>query len=619
MNFNNPALIKTVKVTAIIFLFSAFALNYLSTPLWDSDFWWHIANGRYTITSGTLPEKDPFCFTSILEENKNPLPEWENFILKQYWLSQIIFYLIYDYSGVAGIIILRSFLLIILLVLVFWQLQKWSVSFPIAFLFTFIVFIATLKNTGERPVLFTILFTALTFFLIEDFREKKKKRILLLIPLMLLWCNLHGGFIIGIAVIAAYMFGEGIKFFLKKVDYSRQEVLLFFGVSILAIGASLINPTGWDAFFISINIPFKYKVIHENIQEYFSPFNFFKSKIYPLPYEYAFLVFLLPVILLLRIKKIDLSHLIVLLIFLIPSISARRFMIYYVIIGAMILGKEFDTLIKSLLKKRLSAVSYQKIIALLTLVALLSSVVFFAGNIYSYEGFKFDVANNYSVPVGAVDFIEKNNLSGNMFNDYGYGGYISWRLYPHKKTFIDTRTLNIPVRMEYGWIVNALEIIDINKNASEKKNDPLWKMLFNHYDINYVVLSVVNPISQIYPLIFELIESDEWIPVYSDQMSVIFVKNNLRNKDIIKKSRIPTEEVYNTIIYQGASRALSNKTNPRSLISLGDVFHRMQRLEDALKAYRYALRRMPDDKSIQEKITQLESEIKIRKSETKRD
>jgi hypothetical protein len=619
MNFNNPSFLKAVKLAAIIFLFSSFALNYLSTPLWDSDFWWHIANGRYIVTSGSLPEKDPFCFTSVLEENKNPFPEWENFILKQYWLSQIIFFFIHDYWGIAGIIILRSLLLIILLIIVFWRLQKWSVSFPIAFLFTFAVFIASIKTTGERPVLFTILFTALIFFLLEDFREKKKKRILLLIPLMLLWCNLHGGFIIGITVIIAFMFGEGIKFYLKKSAYSKQEILLFYSASILAIGTSFINPTGWDSFFISMNIPFKYKIIHENIQEYFSPFVFYKSKVYPLPYEYVFLVFIFPVILFLRIKKIDLSHLLVLFIFLIPSISARRFMIYYVIIGAMILGKEFDILINSLLKRRLSAVGYQKIIAALTFVALLSSVVFFTGNIYGHEGFQFEVANNYSVPVGAVNFIEKNNFSGNMFNDYGYGGYISWRLYPHKKTFIDTRALNISVRMEYGWIVNALGITDINKNASGMSDDPLWKMLFSHYDINYVVLSVVNPISQIYPLIFELTESNDWVPVYSDQMSVIFVKKISCNNNIIKNSRIPAEEVYNTIIYQGANRALNNKTNPRSLISLGDVFYRMQRLEDALKAYRYALSRMPDDQSIQKKITQLELEIKTRKSEIEED
>jgi hypothetical protein len=618
MQFDNPVILNKAKIVSIIFLFTAFAFYYLSIPLWDYDFWWHIANGRYMVTSASLPEQDPFCFTSLLEENKNPFPEWENFILKQYWLSQIIFYFIYDYSGITGIIILRSLLLIVLLIIVFWRLQIWHVSFPIAYLFTFAVFIASLKCTGERPVLFTIVFTALIFFLLEDYREQKKKRILLLIPLMLLWSNLHGGFIIGIAFIIAFMFGEGINFYLKKSTYSRKEILLFYGASVFAIGASFINPTGWDSFYISMNIPFKYKIIHEDIKEYISPFVSYKSKLAPLPYEYILMVFIFPFILLLKRGKIVISHLMVLFICLVSSISASRFMIYYVIIGAMILGREFDFLINSVLTRRLSAIGYQKIMAALTSLALISSVTFFVSNIHGHKGFQFKVANNYSVPVGAVDFIEKNNLSGNMFNDYAYGGYISWRLYPYKKTFIDTRTLNISVRMEYGWIVNTLGTGDINRNASEMPSNPLWKMLFSHYDINYVVLSVVNPIYQIYPIIFELTESNDWVPVYSDQMSVIYVKNTVRNSDIIFESQIPKGDVYNTIIYQSAQNALMNKTNPRSLISLGDIFHKMQRLEDALKAYRYALTRIPDDPDIQKKIVGLESEINLKKSETEK-
>jgi hypothetical protein len=172
--------------------------------------------------------------------------------------------------------------------------------------------------------------------------------------------------------------------------------------------------------------------------------------------------------------------------------------------------------------------------------------------------------------------------------------------------------------MEYGWIVNALRTGDINRNASGTPGNPLWKMLFSLYDINYVVLSVVNPIYEIYPIIFELTESNDWVPVYSDHMSVIYVKNTVRNSDVIFESQIPKGDVYNTIIYQSAQHALRNKTNPRSLISLGDIFHKMQRLEDALKAYRYALIRIPDDPDIQKKIVRLESEINLKKSETEK-
>ena len=608
--YDNPAILNTIKIFSIIILFAAFILSYLSFSLWDYDFWWHIATGGYIVSTGSLPDKDPFSYTSSLEENRNPFPEWENFILKQYWLSQIIFYLIYDNTGPAGIIILRALLLTMTLIMVLWRLQRWHVSFPVSFIFIFILFLATLKTVGERPVLITILFTAVVLFLLEDFKDSRTRRIFLLAPLMLLWSNMHGGFVIGAGIIIVYMLGEGINIFLKRSAHTKKEMFLFYGAAALAIVASFVNPTGWDALFIAINIPFKYQAIHQGVQEYISPYDFYRYKMYPLLFEYIFLALLFPIVLVLRNKKMDLTHIMLLSVFAIASISASRFIIYYVIAGTMILGREADILITSLLRKKLSAVNYKKIIIGLTIASLFSAGFYFAGNIVRYKYPSFKIASSYSIPVEAVNFIDKNKLSGNMLNDYAYGGYIAWRLYPYYKTFVDTRALNISVRLEYEWISNAVEKIDPIDNVTSAPAKPLWELLLNHYNINYVILSLIDRISQVPPLVFKLTESDNWVLVYSDHMSVIFVKNTDQNKDIIRKNPIPKERIYNMIIYLSAGHALDNKINPRSLISVGETFYKMGRLEDSLKAYKYALDRMPGDAAIKERIRQIESELK---------
>lgn len=607
--YENPLVFNVLKAVAIIILIATFVLNYLSISLWDGDFWWHIATGRHIVETGSIPEKDPFSYTTAMEENKNPFPEWENFVLKQYWLSQIILYHIYDYAGPAGIIIFRTLLLGLTIIIVFWRLHKWRVSFPVSFFFVFLLYVATVRTTGERPVLFTIFFTAVVFFILEDFRENKNRRIFLLVPLMLVWANMHGGFIIGIFIVIAFLLGEGINIFRRKSVFTRNEVFLFYAASLLAIGITSINPTRWDAISIAINIPFKYKTIHQNIQEYYSIYYLYKYNISSLPYEYILLAALYPIIFFARNKSIQLTHIILLSFFLVPSISARRFMIYYMVIGAMILGKAADTMMTDLLKKKLSASGYKKIIFGLTFVSLISAGFYLAGNIHNSNPLRLDVARNYSVPVGAVDFIEKNKLRGNVFNDYIYGGYISWRLYPYHKTFIDTRALNITVRMEYAWILQANKKISDDKNIQTSKT-PLWETLLNHYNINHIVLSPINIFSgEVYPLILELCKSDKWAPVYSDHISVIFVKNLERNKAIIEKNRLQVEEVYNTIIYRSINHALNNKKNPRSFVAVGDTFYEMKRLEDALKAYRYALEKAPDDSATMEKIRQLKSEL----------
>lgn len=603
--YENPKVLPAVKAVAIILLLASFALQYLSVPLWDTDFWWHISTGKYIMANNALPENDPFSFTTVLAENKNPFPEWENFVLKQYWFGQIILFSIFDHFGVEGIIILRSLMLLMTLIIVFWILKRWSVSFPVLFIFIFTLFIASLKNTGERPVLFTVLFTALTFFLLEDFSKNKKKHILFLIPIMLLWSNIHGGYIIGLIVIVIFMIGEGIDIFMKRTVYEKKEIYLLYTALSLSILASCINPTSWQAILIAGNIPFKYKAIHENIQEYFSPYYLYKNKIYPVDYEYIFLVLLFPVILLLRNKKMRSSHLMMLTGFFLMSLSAKRLIIYYAIVGSMIMARETDILIKDFSVRHLPEVRYKKWATVLVVACFASASFYFSGNIYK-SGFR--VAHRISAPVGAVDFIEDNKLSGNMFNDFGYGGYLTWRLYPGQKTFIDTRGLNINVRQEYGWIISGKEI-DIRGENDVTTRRQLWEMLLNHYKINYVVLTVLTPFYQIHPLILKLAENDQWAPVYSDNQNVIFVRDDIVNKQLIEKYRLTSEEIYDTVIYQSARNALKNKTNPLSLISLGDIFFEMKRLEEARKAYTYALSRMPESPVIKQKIREVEAEI----------
>src|SRR4030042_6492002 len=96
--------IQIIILLSFFILFSGFLSNYLTLNLWDYDFWWHIATGRYIVSERHLPEKDPFSFTSTMEENKNSFPEREKFILKKYWLAQVLFYAIFNYTGPTGII-----------------------------------------------------------------------------------------------------------------------------------------------------------------------------------------------------------------------------------------------------------------------------------------------------------------------------------------------------------------------------------------------------------------------------------------------------------------------------------------------------------------------------------
>ncbi|MEW6417917.1 MAG: tetratricopeptide repeat protein [Nitrospirota bacterium] len=598
-----------LKPIIFISLILTFFFQFLRMDLWDYDFWWHITTGRYIITEGHLPEKDPFSFTSSMEENKNLYPERENFILKQYWLSQVIFYLLYDYAGVKGIILLRSSLYIMTLLFVLWRLQRWSVSLPVSFISAFSLFMLfTSKLTGERPVLFTILFTAVIFFILEDFRDKKDNRIFLLPPLMLLWSNLHGGFIIGVVIIMIFMFCEGLKIILKRSAYTRREIILFYTATIVALGLSFINPTGWDAFTIALSS--KYKPFIEGIQEYDSLFMVYKERLSSVNSWYVALAILFPMVLIIRNRRLDFTHIMLLTTFLIMSVSAVRFQCYYGIIAAMVIGREIDIWLKDIFSKRFSEQIYRRLLNWLTLATVFSLILFMV-SFTSFKSPSFNVASAYSVPERAVDFVEKNRLQGNMLNDYGYGGYLSWRLYPREKTFIDSRAMNLTVMTEYGWIVRAVD--SIYRTEPSPTKGPLWERLLTHYNINFIFLNPYDVHGTVLPVIFKLSDSDKWVPVYCDPIIIIFVKNTEQNRYVIERFRLSKEVIYNTLIYQSARLALTKKVNPRPLMSLGETFYEMGRLEEAIKAYQYALKRMPESPVIKRKLAQIESEMEERK------
>lgn len=599
-------------VSLLILILSAFYL-FASPKLFDSDFWWHIATGRYILASGSLPDSDPFSFTSSLEENKNLHPIRENFILKQYWLGQVIFYFVYKHTGATGIILLRALLLTMTLVLVLWRLRRWDVSLPLSFIFSFTLLTIIGRSIGERPVLFTIFFTAVIFFILEDFKDKRDKRIFLLLPLMVLWANLHGGFIIGVVIITVFMLGEGLKIVFKKVAYAKYEIVLFYTATVLALGFSFINPTGWDAFIIAFSG--KYKLFVAGIQEYQSPIFYYRTKLSPIDYGYVALSAIFLIVLIFKNRKVDLTHAILVSGLFCASVFAIRFLVFYSIIATMILGKETDTFLRRLLATKISERTNSRLSAVLICACLVSSILFAIG-MGVFKDIRFGVAAGYSVPESAVNFIEKNKLQGNVLNDFGYGGYISWRLYPWKKTFIDTRALNLTVMHEYGWIMSAVKSLSNKELASGKV--PLWKRLLNHYDINLIFLSIFDIFGQVPSIMFELAEGNEWVPVYCDQISFIFVKNTKQNKEIIAKAKLSKEVMYDTVIMAATRRAIQNKGNFIYLVSIGETFYRMGRLNDALTAYRYAMKRLPSPQ-IQDRINQIENEIRnIEEKRTKR-
>jgi hypothetical protein len=601
--------LRVARVVVIVALFGSFFLSYARVPVWDYDFWWHLATGRYIVTEKHLPDKDPFSLTSNLAENKNPFPEVENLILKQYWLAQSLFYLIYAYAGFQGIIILRSILLFLTLFVVYRHMSRSGVNFFISLILTFCLFEMSLKYQGERPVLFTILFTAIVFSILDGYTMSRGKKIFFLIPLMLLWANLHGGFIIGDIFLLTYMFGETVRIFLKRSDLSTTEKKLFFGVATAAIVASLINPTGVEAFSMAFSP--KYAVLKETIQEWQSPYYIITHHIYAASgyYSYFAVLALFALLLLVRNRRMDINHILLVSALWYESTVSMRLIMYFMIPAVIVIGRESSAVLQEARGKRWPEPTVRKVEYVLTLATVCVVSFFMFGRLQKGEMIAHGIDRSTS-PERAVDFIEQNRVQGNLFNEYCYGGYIAWRLYPWKKNFIDTRALNIIVMKENNFILSGKRIDGAGAGDSHKEDVGLFEKLLDHYKIDILLFSQTQLYGDITPLILNLMDGDQWVPVFCDPISVVYLRNIPENETLIRKFRITNDNIYNSIIFRSSSTALKNKTNPRPLLAMGEVFHRMGRLEDSLKAYQYAAKRDPNNAVAREKIGEVQSEMR---------
>ncbi|HTN94152.1 MAG TPA: hypothetical protein VMJ33_06210, partial [Gallionella sp.] len=179
---------------------------YHTYPLGLSDFWWHLNTGRWIWANGGMPTDDPFLYSSV-----TPLGPRAELILRGYPLSQLLLFGTYLLAGANALVMLKS-MLMTLFYGVLWNHFRRNGVHPITALAIVGVLPLMFFRFDElRPQVFSFIFTLLVLQLIEHFladerNGKPTKRYMFLLPaIMLLWANLHRGFIIGIGILVVYL------------------------------------------------------------------------------------------------------------------------------------------------------------------------------------------------------------------------------------------------------------------------------------------------------------------------------------------------------------------------------------------------------------------------------
>lgn len=444
-----------IFLTFLIIAGLAFSMNI------NNDIWLHLKTGEHIIDSKEIPDTDLFSHTAAGHE-------W---VLHE-WLAQVIFAGVYSFGFIA-LMILKVLLITGTFVILFFLIKD-NVYVTSAVL---LVGAFLMRNHFIlRPHLFFWLFLAATLLIV-----KKRKGYWMLPIIILLWANMHSSVIIGLGVIVLYVGEHYYKTRDKRVLYPAVASFI----------AALLNPYTYKIFIF----PFLVIGSAVNVQEWipFSPYR---------PMFWAFTVFIvITLLLILRYKKIDIADVILFLGFTYLGYTARRNVAVAVIVILPMLAVRLNKWARFEITK--PAVNRNIFFSLVLAVLLISSVISLNAFNPSFPERKY--------PLKALQFLDDNNIEGNIYNDYAFGGFTLFA--SDRKVFIDGRVDMYGAKI-FGDYYAIKQAVDG------------WKDLVEKYDISIFMLKHDARVD------LRLTITPGWKLVFFNELSSVHIKDNEENKKI---------------------------------------------------------------------------------------
>ncbi|QND55099.1 hypothetical protein HB779_24915 (plasmid) [Phyllobacterium sp. 628] len=464
-------------VKAVILLYSARGL------LQDPDNWWHVRVGLDMLTSHTFPTVDTYSYTFA----GNP---W---IAKE-WLGQILFALAYKAGDWNGVVLLAIAAIASATFLLAWYLSAWlkpTVAIGLTFLLIFLVD----PIYTARPVVFTL--PIIIIWTAELFEAARRERApsFWLLPLIVLWANLHGTFTFGF-VIAAF---AGLDF-LVRTRFAKPGLLgRWIAFGLLCPVVTLLNPYGIKAILATFSVASGNEAV-SFITEW-QAFNASEAILL----EGVLLAALFGI--LVARPKIGWVKILFLLFNLHLFLTHQRFAYMLILLVPLVIAPEIGAQFAWISARKwaeaprdwlekLAACYFRPLSAAIGIVLVVGAIVF------SLVG-KIEPSPKTSAK-GALAYAEEHGVTGNVFNSYDFGGTL---IFHGIKTFIDGRTDQLFLN---GFMKKSML-------AGSSAGKPVLEELLKDHAVKWALLKADD---QRIPFFDEL---PDWQRVYADADAVIYV------------------------------------------------------------------------------------------------
>lgn len=592
---NKVAILWWLVPMAIFSLFYGITLTF---PLNDPDLWWHVKTGEYIITNWSVPDIDPFAYTTNVPLDVNKLLG-----LRAQWLGQVILFEVSNYFGLSGLGYFRNFLVMLPMLFVYiWivsrgagHLRAIAVTLLSLYMYSYQLF-----YSFERPQGMSFALIALTLILLDRVREKsyapgKDWSYFALPVLMVLWANIHAGYLVGIVVLSIFFGSELVTMGYAKLRKSTFPVSgkPFYIVVAASVLATMFTPNGTQLFMkyaIGTTRLFVRDVASastqllggqqadtgtwvENIVLEFRPLKFFYTELgYTwLTYYWGLVVIALVFLLLKYIlrRRFDLAEFTTFAVIVFSAEQHARILMFSIAVIPVIIGKSIIE-IKDLQGKLFMGLR----------LAIYSAMIVVTFGFGSYMNGSIPLRVNFTpvpewvspwYPLDMVKFIRYNKIAGPMYNYYTWGGFFIWGLYPDYKVFIDGRAMDDLVNRTADSIL---------------KTFPAWQSKLDVYGINFIAIPLIYRESgHIIPLAPALEKDPNWKLIYVRNNGALFVRDVPKNAALIKKYNIDKMSVYKEIISVENMFLMGAPNHPVYNMAKADAYYMLGRYEEAKPIY----------------------------------
>jgi hypothetical protein len=494
------------SITDLIFILLLVSLTYGTLAprlLGDADVGWHIRNGDNILSSHAIPRTDSFSATL----SNQTWYSWE-------WLFDLLVGIVHRSAGLNGVVFLSALVISFTLALVFRTSLQRGGAAPITIVLFVLCLVGSSIHFLARPHVLSWLLAVIWFRVLDRFEtDNRALRLWTLPALMVIWANLHGGFVLGFVLVGIFMVAQILECIFgshseggAKPAGNRAFALGI--VLLICVLASLANPYGYK-LHVHVYRYLTNRFFMQHIDE------FRTADLHGLPAQFFLLLIAMTIagIILARFQ-LRWSEWLLVAFSVFSGLWGARNIPFAAMLLTMVAAPLFS---RSLERREISnrfAILWNKRIGELdtkfsghlwpaALVVLTLFISFHDGKLFGRQlvDANFDPKR---FPAGAVEHLAQSGNREPIFSLDSWGGYLIYRRYPDQKVIIDDR------HDFYGeaYLRDYLTVLHA---------EPGWDGVLRKWGANLVVFPTKSKLS-------EALRQAGWKPTYEDETAVIFVR-----------------------------------------------------------------------------------------------